>query len=264
MPRGVSKQNTGKQHLDRNNNIVAKKKRELEETKKQTEELTKVNEQKAIDCEKLNKESHDKHVKVNRENGSAILSGLSNLAGKGKYAKMEAENEKMRQLVAQIPYKMAERTAEQEKVCERERQIAELRLDEYNKLTRSHNRLLKKSKNDNSTYEFNLSQRDYAIAILKNTFQKMVELLDVVCNKALQTFIDFAKRPNARRFTYEQASAVNDFLEKDIDRQHAADTLSIISRPFLTENEHTKGRLEVQNVVKDFDEYERIEKKTQR
>ena len=263
MDRGVSKQKTGKQHLDRNDYIVAKQKQELEETKRQTEELTKENEQKTLDCEKLDKEIHEKQMKSNRENGSAILSCLANLAGKGKYAQMEAENEEMKQLVAQIPNKIAEsvaeRTAELEKVCERERQIAELRLDEYNKLTRSYNRLLKKSQSDKSTYEFNLSQRDYAIAILKNAFQKMVELLDVVCRKALQAVIDFAKKPIARRFTYEQACAVNDFLDTDTDRLHAASTLSVLSHPFLTEDEHAKGRLEVQNVVNNYSEYERIE-----
>lgn len=216
-----------------------------------------------LDCEKLDKEIHEKQMKSNRENGSAILSCLANLAGKGKYAQMEAENEEMKQLVAQIPNKIAEsvaeRTAELEKVCERERQIAELRLDEYNKLTRSYNRLLKKSQSDKSTYEFNLSQRDYAIAILKNAFQKMVELLDVVCRKALQAVIDFAKKPIARRFSYEQACAVNDFLDTDTDRLHAASTLSVLSHPFLTEDEHAKGRLEVQNVVNNYSEYERIE-----
>ncbi len=46
MDRGISKQKTGKQHLDRNDYIVAKKKQELKETKRQTEELTKENEQK--------------------------------------------------------------------------------------------------------------------------------------------------------------------------------------------------------------------------
>ena len=169
----------------------------------------------------------------------------------------------MKQQVALNPNRIAEgvaeRTAELEKVCERERQIAELRLDEYNKLTRSYNRLLKKSQNDKSTYEFNLSQRDYAIVTLKNAFQKMVELLDIVCRKALQAVIGFAKKPIARRFTFEQASAVNDFLEQNIDRQHAADTLAILSRPFFTEREQEKGRKEVQNVVNNYSEYERTE-----
>jgi len=268
MNRGVSKLETGKQHLERNDYIVAKQKRELEETKKQTEKLAKENEQKAHDCARLDREIHDKQVKANRENGSAILSGLAHIAGKGKYAQLETENEEMKQQVALIPNRIAEgvaeRTAELEKVCERERQIAELRLDEYNKLTQSYNRLLNKSQNDKSTYEFNLPQRDYAIAILKAAFQKAVELLDVVCRKALQAVIVFAQKPIAKRFAYEQACAVNDFLDTDTDRLRAANTLTPLSHPFLTESEHAKGRLEVQNVAKDFIEYERIEKEKQR
>ena len=263
MERGVSKQNTGKRHLERNDYIVAKQKQELEESKKQAEKLAKEHEQMTLNCEKLDREIHEKQVKANRENGNAILSGLAHIAGKGKYAQLETENEEMKQQVALIPDRIAEgvaeRTAELEKVCERERQIAELRLEEYNKLTRSYNRLLKKSQNDKSTYEFNLSQRDYAIVTLKNAFQKMVELLDIVCRKALQAVIGFAKKPIARRFTFEQASAVNDFLEQNIDRQHAADTLAILSRPFLTEREQEKGRKEVQNVVNNYSEYERTE-----
>lgn len=85
-------------------------------------------------------------------------------------------------------------------------------------------------------------------------------MLDVVCRKALKTVIDFAKEPLTRQFTFEQACAVNDFFHTDTDRQHAADTLSVLSHPFLTEDDHTKGRLEVQNVVNNFSEYERIKK----
>ena len=268
MKRGVSKLETGKLHLERNDYIVAKQKRELDESKKQAEKLAKENEQKVLAREKLDKEIHDKQMKANRENGSAILSGLANLAGKGKYAQLEAENMAMRQQVALLPEKITqgvvERTAELEKAYERERLIAELRLDEYNKLTRSYNRLLKNSQNDKSTYEFNLSQRDYAIAILKAAFQKTVELLDVVCRKALQAVIDFAKKPIARRFTYEQACAVNDFLDTSTGRQCAASTLSVLSHPFLTEGEHAKGRVEVQNVVNNFSEYDRIKNERER
>ena len=38
----------------------------------------------------------------------------------------------------------------------------------------------------------------------------------------------------------------------------ATDTLITFSRPFLTENEHANGRLEVQNAVNGFALYERI------
>lgn len=268
MERGVSKLETGKRHLERNDYIVAKQKRELDESKKQAEKLAKENEQKVLACEKLNKEIHDKQMKANQENGSAILSGLANLAGKGKYAQLEAENMAMRQQVALLPEKIAqgvaERTAELEKVCERERRIAEVRLVENNKLTQSYNSLLKKSQNDKKSYEATLSQKNYIIANLISAFQKAIELLDVVCRKALQAVIDFAKKPAARRFTYEQACAVNEFLDKGSDRRGTADTLITLSRPFFTENEYTKGRQEVQNVASNFSEYERVEKEKQR
>ena len=263
MERGVSKLETGKLHLERNDYIVAKQKRELDESKKQAEKLAKENEQKVLACEKLDREIHDKQEKANRENGSAILSGLANLAGKGKYAQLEVENIAMKQQVALLPEKIAqgvaERTAELEKAYERERRIAELRLDEYNKLTQSYNRLLKKSQNDKKSYETALSQKNCIIASLISAFQKAIDLLDVVCRKALKAVIDFAKKPTARRFTFGQACAVNDFLDTDTDRQHAATTLSVLSHPFLTEDEHAKGRLEVQNVVNNYSKYERTE-----
>lgn len=262
MERGVSRSETGKRHLERNDYIVAKQKRELEESKKQAEKLAKENEQKVLACEKLNKEIHDKQMKADQENGSAILSGLANLAGKGKYAQLEAENMAMRQQMALLPEKIAqgvaERTAELEKVCERERRIAEVRLVENNKLTQSYNSLLKKSQNDKKSYEAALSQKNCIMANLISAFQKAIELLDVVCRKALKAVIDFAKKPIARRFTYEQACAVNDFLDVGSDRRGAADTLITLSRPFLTENEYTKGRQEVQNVENDFSPYKRM------
>ena len=123
---------------------------------------------------------------------------------------------------------------------------------------------MKKSKKDKYSYEAALSRKNCIIASLISAFQKAIELLDVVCRKALKAVIDFAKKPIARRFTYEQACAVNDFLDMGSDRQGTADTLITLSRPFLTENEYTQGRLEVQNVTSNFSEYESIEKEKQR
>ena len=99
------KEKTGRamQTKERNDYIVAKQKRELDESKKQAEKLAKENEQKVLACEKLDKEIHYKQAKVNRENGSAILSGLANLAGKGKYAQLESENIAIKQQVALLP-----------------------------------------------------------------------------------------------------------------------------------------------------------------
>ena len=236
--------------------------------KQQTEKLAKEHEQKTLDCEKLDREIHDKQVKAKRENGSAIMSGLAHIAGKGKYTQLESENEELKRQVALIPDRIAEgvaeRTAELAKVCERERQIAELRLDEYDKLNRSYNRLLKKAHRDKNAYKAILSQKDFIISLLKSAFLKAIETLDAVCRMALQAVIDFAKKSIARRFTYEQACAVNDFLDTGTDRHCAASTLSVLSHPFLTEGEHTKGRVEVQSVVNNFSENERIKKERER
>ena len=88
--------------------------------------------------------------------------------------------------------------------------------------------------------------------------------MDTVCRKALKAVIDFSKKPIARQFTFEQACAVNEFLDTNTDRQQAACTLSVLSRSFLTKKEHAKGELEMQNVVNNFSEYERVEKEKQR
>ena len=74
------------------------------------------------------------------------------------------------------------------------------------------NRLLKKSKNDKYSYEAALSRKNCIITNLISAFQKAIELLDVVCRKALKTVIDFDKESLTRQFTFEQACAVNDFF----------------------------------------------------
>lgn len=103
----------------------------------------------------------------------------------------------MKQQMALLPEKIAhrvvERTAELEKICERERQIAELRLEEYNKLALNYNRLLKRSQSDKCSYETALSQKNCIIANLISAFQKAIDFLEVVCRKALKAVINFAK-----------------------------------------------------------------------
>lgn len=82
MERGVSKLETGKQHLERNDFIIAKQKQEMEEAKQKSELLAKENEAKEQISRNLKFEIQSKQDKANRENGNAMLSGLANLAGK--------------------------------------------------------------------------------------------------------------------------------------------------------------------------------------
>ena len=106
MERGKSKSETGHKHLERNDYIVAKQKREAEaaiaakeETeneRKRIEAENKAKEQRSAELDKAIKEKADR---ANEENGNAILSGLAKIAGRGKYAEMEKENERLRKAV---------------------------------------------------------------------------------------------------------------------------------------------------------------------
>lgn len=118
MERGKSKSETGHQHLERNDYIVAKQKREAEAAVAAKEETE--NERKRIEAENKAKEQHsaelDKAIKekanrVNEENGNAILSGLAKIAGRGKYAEMEKENERLRK---SVPEQLAKLQAQYE------------------------------------------------------------------------------------------------------------------------------------------------------
>ena len=106
MERGKSKSETGHKHLERNDYIVAKQKREAEAAIAAKEETE--NERKRIEAEnkakeqcsaELDKAIKEKAERANEENGNAILSGLAKIAGRGKYAEMEKENERLRKSV---------------------------------------------------------------------------------------------------------------------------------------------------------------------
>ena len=119
MERGSSKEQTGKEHLERADFILAKQRQEAEqvkaekeaaeaerdaairetyEAKSEHEKLQIGNEEKQrrsaeLDSEIADKEEHAR--KVDRENTDSIKSGIANLFGKGKYAAIEQENAKL-------------------------------------------------------------------------------------------------------------------------------------------------------------------------
>lgn len=260
MERGVSKLETGKQHLERNDYIVAKQRQELEETKKQMEKLAMEYEQKALNCEKLDREIHDKQEKANRENGSAILSGLANLAGKGKYAQLEAENEEMKKQVAAIPQVVAQQvetlTITYKEEITKERNRADFWLAECNKQERIYKGLLTKSKNREVDLKQELLQRDNIIATMKAGLTDFLRGFTIICQNAINAVIDFAHDTKLQHFTFPQATAINEYLSKESsDRRNGATILALLTRPFLNLFEHQKGKVEIENVANNFDWY---------
>lgn len=267
MERGESKMLTGAQHLERNDYIVAKQKREIEEAKAKAMQLAKENEVKVKQSTALDKEIADKQQKANRENGNAILSGLANLAGKGKYALLEAENIEMKKQVAAIPQVVARQvesltiTYKEEIVKEQKR--ADFWLEECNKQERIYKGLLTKSKNREETLRQEIQQRDYVIETMKAGLADFLSQFTAIWQNAIKAIIQFARDTKAQFFTFPQASAVNDFLTTEShDRRSGADILITFSRPFLNLFEHEKGKTEIKNVMDNFSWYQdRLEKK---
>lgn len=120
MERGTSKEVTGKEHLERADFIIAKQKQEAEQAKaeKETaeaerdaairetdnartehEKLQIGNEEKQRRSVELDSEIAEKEERAreaDRENTDSIKSGIANLFGKGKYAAIEQENERLK------------------------------------------------------------------------------------------------------------------------------------------------------------------------
>ena len=120
MERGSSKEQTGKEHLERADFILAKQRQEAEQVKAEKEaaeaerdaalreaDIAKMEHEKIqvgnmekqrcsmeLDSEIADKEEHAR--KVDRENTDSIKSGIANLFGKGKYAAIEQENARLK------------------------------------------------------------------------------------------------------------------------------------------------------------------------
>ena len=267
MERGESKMLTGKQHLERNDYIVAKQKREMEEAKAKTVQLAKENETKTQQSIALDHEIAAKQQKANRENGNAILSGLAHLAGKGKYAQLEAENAEMKRQVAAIPQVVARQveslTDTYKGEIAKEQERADFWLEEYNKQERIYKGLLTKSKNREENLRQELQQRDHVIETMKAGLADFLSHFTAIWQNAIKVVIQFARDTKAQHFNFPQATVVNDFLTTESsDRHSGANILITLTRPLLNIFEYEKGKIEIKNVADNFDWYrERQEQK---
>ncbi len=165
MERGTSKKQTGTEHLERTDFIIAKQKQEAEQAqaekeaaqaerdvavreadkaKTEQEKLQAENEEWQRRSAELESEIADKKEwlrEADRENTDSIKSGIANLLGKGKYAaiekenvKLKAENERIRKAFPDAVKKEVEKKT---KVLTEEKQKAEAERDRALVLNRS-------------------------------------------------------------------------------------------------------------------------------
>ena len=158
MERGTSKKQTGTEHLERTDFIIAKQKQEAEQAKAEKDAAVREADKAKTEQEKLQAENEEWQRRsaeleseiadkkewlreADQENTDSIKSGIANLLGKGKYAaiekenvKLKAENERIRKAFPDAVKKEVEKKT---KVLTEEKQKAEAERDRALVLNRS-------------------------------------------------------------------------------------------------------------------------------
>ena len=190
---------------------------------------------------------------------------MANLAGKGKYAQLELENEEMKKQVAIIPQVVAQQvetlTITYKEEITRERNRADFWLAECNDQERIYKGLLTKSKNREVDLKQELQQRDNIIATMRAGLTDFLRGFTIICQNAINAVIDFVHDTKLQHFTFPQATAINEYLSKESsDRRNGATILALLTRPFLSLFEHQKGKAKIENMVDNFDYYKKKQK----
>lgn len=278
MERGESKVETGAQHLERNDYIIAKQKQVLEATKAQTEQLAKEKEAKDQQIADLNQQIKEKKEKADRENGNAILQGgaaianaIANKMGKGKYAALEKENEELKQKVPKqlkqlqasyedyVAKKVEEAVSpyrQENEQLKEQLSTAEDRIARQNEHFKDMQSMYLSSKLD---LQHENSQLRDQLEQMKSNLAAFFNLLGDKTRQAISAIREFAYDGCFTRFTFQQASTVNKYLLAYPNRKMGTNALMLFSRPFITEQGYEKSKPEISNVANDFGWYEQIE-----
>lgn len=252
MERGISKEITGKKHLERTDYIIAKQKQEAErakaekkaaqaerdaliresdKAKTEQEKIQAVNEEKQRRSAELDSEIADKEErarKADRENTDNIKSGIANLLGKGKYAAIEKENQELKQSVPkekerlqrlftkQLEEEVIKRTKVfDDREAEHKRRHEELRL-KYNTLVDKYNAILQVRQET----ENRLKWRDVVLYCLAQSLYKVSEIF----KRVIDGIINFARSACSsgghRDILYnEEAAGIKNIMETYADTE---------------------------------------------
>ena len=229
MERGKRKSETGAEHLERNDYI-------LSQQKKQSEKLD------------------AKRDRLNTENGNAIVSGVANLFGKGKYADMEKENKRLKEelpkqkVAMQRQYQKAldaERNHHTQQLAEKDKQIEDLQ-GKYKSEVFRHQQ-------DNQEKDRIIRLKDSIINDYRERLGYYLSTLSELLRGAVKAVIDYVQS-GYRSFSYRQECDVKRYMNGQPDKDEAANIVLNASRPFLKadESERVKGQLSY--IVQDMKE----------
>jgi len=244
MERGTSKAETDRQHLERNDFIVAKQKAEAEKAQRTTEEelrkselLQRENEAKEQTATDLDRQIAEKADKANREHGNRILQGgaaianaLANKAGMGKYAAIEKENaelkasvpKRLEELQRQFDVAVSKAVEERAETLNREAERYKTRCFElnadYNRLVTAYNdmragkqraeaALLEYKRGEEQRFNAFTAQSKWKDDVLIS-IALMFAKADKMFRQAVDAIVKFAKNAYKSFFTNEEAAAI--------------------------------------------------------
>ena len=224
MERGKRKEETGAEHLERKDFILANQRKQSAE---------------------LDNEIAEKRDRLNTENGNAIVSGVANLFGKGKYADMEKENKRLKE---ELPKQKAAMQRQYQKALDAERNHHTQQLAEKDKqiedLQGKYKGEVFRHQQDNQEKDRIIRLKDSIINDFRERLGHYLSTLSELLRGAVKAVVDYIQS-GYRSFSYRQECDVKRYMNSQPDKEEAAETVYNASLPFLNreECERVKGQL---------------------
>lgn len=231
MERGKRKEDTGAEHLERNDFILANQRKQSAE---------------------LDNEIAEKRDRLNTENGNAIVSGVANLFGKGKYADMEKENKRLKE---ELPKQKAAMQLQYQKALDAERNHHTQQLAEMDKQIEN---LKGKYKSEVFRHQQDIQEKDRIIRLKENIIDDYRErlgyylsTLSELLRGAVKAVIDYVQS-GYRSFTYRQEGDIKRYMNSQPDKDEAADNVYNALLPFLKGDECERVKDQLSDIAQDM------------
>ena len=270
MERGTPKEDSGieglgaieyKEKMARENNRRLTAENARLETRNEQLELQAVAAEKSI--EDLEQRRKEKKKALDEESGSALMSGMANLFGKGRFAEIERENERLNDENQRMKTDVARMEAQVEKIPMMvERQVRktitannEAHAEEISRINAAHSRervelqsrfsdlsrrYREMESNDRRVIDNLRREKDTMLARM----EAMLSMLGDKLEKAIRALIQFA-RSVCPAFTRDHKEAIVPWLTTGNDPKNQADFVKLFSRPFLDDAQFRKGYREM-------------------
>ena len=233
MERGKRKEETGAEHLERKDFILANQRKQSAE---------------------LDNEIAEKRDRLNTENGNAIVSGVANLFGKGKYADMEKENKRLKE---ELPKQKAAMQRQYQKALDAERNHHTQQLAEKDKqiedLQGKYKGEVFRHQQDNQEKDRIIRLKERVINDYRERLGHYLSTLSELLRGAVKAVVDYIQS-GYRSFSYRQECDVKRYMNSQPDKEEAAGTVLKASLPFLKSDECEKVKGQLSYIVQDMKE----------